>query len=586
MLKRFFISFLGSFAGICVAGLILFFVFFMSILIIGSKNSGSKVAVEKSSVLRIDFSGVVEDRYESSPLLDRLMGESQTVIPLNDLVNAIERSASDDNIEGIYLECNGASAGLAQIEAIRTAIERFKESGKWVIAYSDAFTQGNYYLAASADSVFLNPSGMVDIHGLSSTVLYFKDLLDKVGVRMQVVKVGTYKSAVEPFILNGMSEANREQLECFLGTMWKNISGSLALDRKVDTLAVNSWADSFCFARQAEDYVKEKIVDRLYYKHQVEEQIAELTGKDKAEFIDFDAYIALKGKKPGKGARIAVLYATGDITESGESGIASDRLVPEILDLADNDDIDGLIMRVNSGGGSAFASEQIWEALQQFKQKTGKPFYVSMVDYAASGGYYISCGADRIYAEPLTLTGSIGIFGLIPDAQTLLNDKLGVHTATVETNKGQLPDFFNAMTPEQAAAMQAHVDRGYELFTKRCADGRHMKVEQIKAIAEGRVWDGATALRLGLVDKLGGLDMALADMAAVINEGTDHSGYDVTEYPKIKLEWYDELLKLNSRLEERAINSSLGEYGKYYRALHDIKSLSPLQCRMEYIDIR
>lgn len=287
-----------------------------------------------------------------------------------------------------------------------------------------------------------------------------------------------------------------------------------------------------------------------------------------------------------KGAKIAVLYALGEISDAGSNGITSEKLVPEIFKLIDNDDIDGLVLRVNSPGGSAFASEQIWEALQQFKKETGKPFYVSMSDVAASGGYYISCGADRIYAEPLTITGSIGIFGMIPDAQELLNDKLGINTATVRTNKTQLPDLFSDMSPELYANMQAYVNRGYETFVKRCAEGRNMPVDSIKAIAEGRVWDGLTAKKLGLVDKLGGLELALADMAAELNNGKDSKDYQIKEFPKVKMEWWEELMNLNSQLKMRAVREQLGDAMPYYEALMNMKSMSSLQCRMDYILIK
>lgn len=572
-----------------VAGFIAVMLFFVIVAaaVAGSEDS-TVTSIKKGSVLRVDFSGVVDDRLESTPIMDRVMGSNETVLALNDLVTAIEKAADDEHIEGIYLECNGAEAGLAQLSAIRTALQRFKESGKWIYSYADSYTQGNYFMATAADSVFINPEGMLDIHGLQSTVMYFKDLLDKVGVKVQVVKVGTYKSAVEPFLLNDMSEANREQMTLLLGNMWKSISGSIAEDRGVPVDSVNSWANSYSYTEPVATYLKNKMVDRSYYRHEVEGMMASLTGKEKPEFVNVDDYLKLRGKKngKGKGARIAVLYAVGDITENGASGIASERLVPAILDLADNDDIDGLIMRVNSGGGSAYASEQIWEALEQFKKRTGKPFYVSMGDYAASGGYYISCGADCIYAEPLTLTGSIGIFGMIPDAQELLNKKIGINTATVSTNSGSFPSLFEAMTPEQAAAMQNYVNRGYELFTTRCANGRHKSVDDIKKIAEGRVWDGATAKTLGLVDQMGGLDRAIADMAAKINADSGESGYRVTEYPKVKMHWYDELFNMESQLRQRAIREELGESARYYDVLKSVNSMSPLQCRMEYIEIR
>lgn len=588
MFKRFFISFLGTLAGLIVAGFLCFIVI-VAIIAAGATSKVKETAeLSEKSILHVDLSGSVEDRYQPTPIMDQIYGQTVNCIALNDLVEAISRAKEDKNIEGIYLECNGATAGLAQAQSIMRVLQDFKKSGKWIYAYGDSYTQGNYLLATTADKIFINPQGMLDLHGLQTTSLYFKDFLDKVGVKMQVVKVGTYKSAVEPFLFNDMSAAHREQMQYVLGQYWKNICQSIAANRNVDTTLVNKWADNFAFTLPASDYLKWHMVDSIVYKHQMKDIFEKLTDDDDPNMIGYESYLTKSKQKKQKGAEIAVLYATGDITQSGKSGIVSDKLVPQIMDLIEDDDIDGLILRVNSPGGDAFASEQIWEAFQQFKAKTKKPFYVSMCDYAASGGYYISCGADRIYAEPLTLTGSIGIFGMIPEASELLNNKLGIHTASVTTNGDNTPSIFKAMSPELYGAMQAYVNRGYETFVSRCATGRHKTVDQIKAIAEGRVWDGETALKIGLVDKLGGLDMAIADMAKLINEkdGKGHTGYKITEYPKLKLEWWEEIMRLNTELSDRAVKAELGEYIMYYDTYKSLKELSPLQCRMDYMLVR
>ena len=408
---------------------------------------------------------------------------------------------------------------------------------------------------------------------------------------MQVVKVGTYKSAVEPFILKESSEANRRQQLHYLSSLWSSVSSTIAAGRGVDTLAVNRWADSYSFSIDATGYVADSIADRTLYRHEFDELVVERSGLDSDDsprYVSIADYVKARtlsayGFNKGK-RRIAVLYALGDIVESGKGGIVSDELVPRILDLADDDDIDGLILRVNSGGGSAYASEQIWEALEQFKQRTGKPFYVSMGDMAASGGYYISCGADRIYADPLTLTGSIGIFGLIPDASKLLNDKIGITTSTVETNSGSFPTFTQPMPEAQRAAMQTMVNRGYELFVSRCADGRHMPVDSIKAIAEGRVWDGYTACRIGLVDRLGGLLDAINDMAQEI--GAAEGEFQIREYPKLKFKWWEEMLTLGKNMKASMVRSELGEMAPLYDAAMQLKAIDPIQCRVEYQVIR
>lgn len=589
MLKRFFENFLAVLAGLWVTIFLCFLllmVFVGAIVSLTSTDAKPDMASLKDhNVLRISLDGTITDRATPINLMDQLYGDNETSLPLNDIVRALKLASEDKAIDGIMLDCKGASMGMAQMQAIITAINQFKESGKWVFAYSDNYTQGNYALACAADSIFINPIGMVDVHGLSTTVVYFKDMLDKLGVDVQVVKVGTYKSAVEPYILNDMSDANREQTSQFLSNIWGNISEHIAKNRKVSTDTVNQWANGFLFAKATEDYVRLKVVDGMKYRHEFDDMIAAKINEDEPNYVDFTSYVSLQkninSSKSGK--QIAVLYAVGTITESAKDGIASETIVPQILDLAEDEDVDGLILRVNSGGGSAFASEQIWEALQQWKSITGKPFYVSMGDYAASGGYYISCGADHIYAEPLTLTGSIGIFGLIPNVQKLLNDKIGIHTSTVSTNTGNFPDFFRTMNPEQRAAMQGYVERGYELFVSRCANGRHMPVDSIKAIAEGRVWDGSAALRIGLVDKLGGLQQAIADMASELESAED---YYVVEYPAVKFKWWEELLDMSNQMQSKAMENQLKEWVPYYTTIKNIKQLAPLQARMDYIELR
>lgn len=584
-MKRFLISFAGTVAGIwfsillfCIAGFVLLIVMFA-----GMGSSASK-SVRKHSVLYIDLSAPISEYRQNVNLMTRLQGEDPSVV-LTDLTDAIDSAADDDRIEGIFLECNGSTAGLAQRRAIIDALNRFRKSGKWVYAYGDTYTQADYYVAAAgADSLFVNPSGTIDIHGLAATTVFYKGLLDKLGVEMQVVKVGTYKSAVEPFILTSPSQASVEQQRLFLDNIWKTVTAEIAKARKVPADSVNAWAESLIMTADATTYVKRRMADATAYRHAFIERLEDLTDEDDIRLVTPAELLAAGAFKEKKGnATIAVLYAEGDITEDGEGGIASSRLVPEILDLADDDDIDGLILRVNSGGGSAFASEQIWEALQQYKAMTGNPFYVSMSDYAASGGYYISCGADKIYAEPLTLTGSIGIFGLIPNARGLLTDKLGLTTSTVSTNPGGFPPtIFEPMTEKQRTSMQSYVERGYELFVSRVAAGRHMKPEQVKLIAEGRVWDGTEALKNKLVDKLGGLEAALKDMASQLNVET----YTVERYPEVPDKLLDIVMKMSTDVESSALERALGEDMKLYEALRSLRSMSPVQARMQNIEIR
>ncbi len=592
-MKQFFISFLGALAGIWVSVILggILMILCFAVLAVSGASDSQPGEVRRNSVLCLDLSGEVTDRAVPVNIMNELYGESLPSVPLNDVIAALRHAATDKDIDGAVILCNGATAGLAQSQAIIDALTEFRNGGKWVYTYGDTYTQGNYFIASAADSLFINPAGIIDIHGLSATTPYFKGLLDKLGVEVQVVKVGTYKSAVEPFILTESSEANRRQQLHYLSSLWSSVSSTIASGRGVDTVAVNRWADSYTFSADASSYVADSIADRTLYRHEFDELVVARTGlepDDSPRYISLSDYVKarnLSGFGHTKGKReIAVLYALGDIVESGNGGIVSDELVPRILDLADDDDIDGLILRVNSGGGSAYASEQIWEALEQFKKRTGKPFYVSMGDMAASGGYYISCGADRIYADPLTLTGSIGIFGLIPNAQKLLNDKIGITTSTVATNSGSFPTFTEPMPAPQRAAMQTMIDRGYELFVGRCAEGRHMSVDSIKAIAEGRVWDGRSALQIGLVDKLGGLLDAISDMATEI--GASEGEYKVREYPKLRFKWWEEVLTLGKNMKASVVRSELGEMAPIYDAAMELKAIDPIQCRVEYQVIR
>ena len=579
-------SFLGTVAGIFVSGfLISIGLFILTVMAIVSSATHSEYSVKDKSILYLDLSWEIVEQPASLDIMAKLTNDGPSADVLYNIIDAIDAAADDDRIKGIFIDANGSSAGTAQRKAIIDALRRFKKSGKWIYSYGDVYSQGDYYIAASAsDSLYINPLASVDIHGLGGRMMFFKNLLDKIGVEMQVVKVGTYKSAVEPFILTEPSAASIEQQQLYLGNLWKDIRASIAKGRKVSADSVNAWANSFSFTFDATQLIRKRIADASAYRHEFIDKLKELTDIDKDDDLRLVTPAQYVTSKPHKSHKttIAVLYASGDITESGKDGIASDRLVPEILELAENDDIDGLILRVNSGGGSAFASEQIWEALGEFKEMTGKPFYVSMSDYAASGGYYISCGADKIYAEPVTITGSIGIFGLIPNIRGLVTDKLGVTTYPISTNPaGAQTDIFAPMTESQRAGMQSYVDRGYELFVKRVAGGRKKTVDQIKAIAEGRVWDGREALRIGLVDKLGGLDTALADMAKELGV----ESWSVERYPKTEDDVLTALLMMSDRMEQSALERKLGDVAEIYRTIESIRQYQGVQARMQPVVI-
>lgn len=597
MLKRFLFSFLGSMIAIWVSIIIavLGLIGFIGSAIAASSEQSSS-PVSRHSILQLDLSGAITERNTVPELREVLTGNDKASTGLDEINSAILAAATDDNIDGIYISAPGSSAGIATRYSILKTLRRFKEIAptKWIYAYSDSYSQGDYLIASVADSLYLNPIGQIDFHGLSATGLYFRQLLANLGIQIQVVKVGTYKSAVEPFLLDSISAPAREQQMLYLSNIWDELKGAIAEGRGVEATDVNSWASSFIFAEDPAYYIEHKIADRLVYEHEMMDILAGATDADEPDLISVADYIkapnvkgldkvySINSSSKSRGT-IAVLYAEGDITVDGKGGIASSRMVPEIEKLTNNDDIDGLILRVNSGGGSAFASEQIWEALERFKAETGKPFYVSMGDVAASGGYYISCGADKIFAEPVTLTGSIGIFGILPNASKLLNDKIGVHTSTVSTNPGSdmlVP--YKPLTPTQYDAMQRYVDRGYELFVSRCAAGRHTTVDSIKAIAEGRVWDGTEARRINLVDVLGGLDKAVAEMAMKL----EVESVTIESYPKVEPDVWAMILSASGDLSNQVLSDELGFFYPHFRALTDAINIDPLQCRMQAFEIK
>lgn len=586
IMRKFFIAFLGSMAALWITGILVVLGTVVLVIAVSSSSVSEEYAnmeTKDHSVLHLSLDmSIVEHNSDRPSLTDILMDDIKTPLPLAKAIKAIEEAAKDDHIDGMLIEAKSGGFGAAQADALTRAIKKFKKSGKWVYAYGDTYSQSEYYIASVADSIFLNPIGMIDIHGLGTGNMYFKDFLDKTGVSFTVVKVGTYKSAVEPFLLNGISEAARQQDAKFLGAMWGYMTKNIADNRDVTPLKVNQWADSMLAFQDPQFLVREKIVDRLAYRHEVNSLLADLTERDEPSdlrLLDVKQYAATKavmGATQPKKKHVAVLYAEGEITDEGNSGISAERMVPEIESLMNDDDVAGLILRVNSPGGSAFASEQIWEALDQFKKVTGKPFYVSMSNYAASGGYYISCGADKIYAEPLTLTGSIGIFGLIPNVSGLMNDKLGIHYDQYMTNpQGELINVFQKPSMRSVAALQRSVDRGYALFTKRCAEGRKMPLAKLQSISEGRVWDGMTALKIGLVDKLGGLDAAIADMTKQL----DMKRSDVMAYPKSEYDFLYDLLLMRNSIEERITMHQLGAAYPVWKQVQQLSEMEQMQTR-------
>lgn len=592
MLKRFFISTLATITGIWISFGLLFFVGLLYALIGAASMSMTDedtINISDNSILYLDLKGNMTERYKPQNIMYKMQGYNDETFALDEAIAAIRYATYDDRFDGIFINCNGIASAPASLTELKQALQDFKRlSGKWIISYSDTYNQGDYYVTACADSIYVNPIGGVDLHGLSSTTLYFKDLLDKLGVDVQIFKVGTYKSAVEPFMISSMSEANREQQTVYLGDIWNDMVKSISKDRKISPNTINMYADSLILMDNPGLLVSRKLIDGLFYKYEVISSLKELTN------VDYDKELNLVTPRQlcasvsdlpdtdERECKIAVYYAYGDIVDTGNTGIVGDKVIKDLEQLTNDDEIGGLVLRVNSGGGSAFASEQIWDALQRFKD-TGKLLYVSMGDYAASGGYYISCGADKIYANPNTLTGSIGIFGMVPCVENTLKNKLGVNPEVVSTNENANMSIMTKFTPYQKKQIQKNVERGYELFTYRCAIGRGMDQDSIKAIAEGRVWTGERALKLGLVDEIGTLQDAIHGMAQDLGYEQD---YQVIEYPTLKFGFWDIFKEMQDNSIEAAMQQRLGEFYGTYKQIEEIKNMNPLQCRMEKIIIR
>lgn len=576
-MKHFFKNVLSTVVGIFVAVALLSLLGLFSIVGLATISNTPRQLTD-NSVLRIDLKGSIDERSQDDPWSAILDNNAISQQGLDDILTAIRMAKDESKVKGIYIKAGTlAGARPATLKAIRQALADFKKSGKWIVAYGDTYTQGAYYLCSVADSVLVNPQGMIDWCGLSSQTIFYKDLLDKVGVEMQVVKVGTYKSAVEPYMLNEISDANREQVSTYLGEIWNEMVKDVAKSRKISVDRLNALADSSMLMRGAATYKKAKLVDKVVYADEVESIIAgmmDVVSDDDFTTVRVSDMVQTATDTPkGLGGKaIAVYYAVGNIVNEPSSSfssgdeIAGTTVVKDLRELADNDEIKAVVLRVNSGGGSAYASEQIWHEVMKIKEK--KPVVVSMGDLAASGGYYISCGANYIFAEPTTLTGSIGIFGMFPNAGELLNNKLGIHFSTVKTNElSDFGDVSRAFTPQERDIAQAYVNQGYELFTRRCADGRKMPQKGIKAIGEGRVWTGAHAKQLGLVDELGGLYAAIdkAKKLAKIDEAT------VMEYPA-KSSTLESIMTSFTEMSmgDGKIKEALGDY---YSIFTDIKSL-------------
>ena len=520
-------------------------------------------------------------------LLTVIMGILATISMVG-IAASSASSKENEDIKGIYIEAGiFSSDSPASSHAIREALIDFKKSGKWIVAYADSYEQSSYYICSVADKIFLNPQGMVDWHGLGATPYFVKDLLAKLGIKVQLCKVGKYKSAPEMLTADGMSEPNREQVTAYINGIWQVMLKEVAESRKIAVDSLNAYADRFIALSKPEDYVKLKLVDKLLYTDEVKGEIKKMLKIDPDESfpqLTLKDMENVKGKKK-EGDQVAVYYAYGDIVDSDtgdmtdqEHSIVASKVCKDLEKLAEDDDVKAVVLRVNSPGGSAYASEQIWHAMTNLKAK--KPVVVSMGGYAASGGYYISCPANYIIAEPTTITGSIGIFGMFPDFSGLLTEKLGIKFDEVKTNKhaafGTMSRPFNA---EEMALLEQYIDRGYQLFRKRVADGRKQSVEAIEEIAQGRVWLANDALKNKLVDEIGSLDKAIEKAAKLAKL----SEYHATCYPE-PTNWFDALMNQGNKGSylDSHLRTALGEYYEPFTYVKNIRHQNAIQARLPY----
>lgn len=588
-MKSFLKQVLAVIVGICSVGAFATLMFFVMLGVMLATGD-EKQSVSDNSILRIELTGTVVDRSTPNNPLNQLLGRSEASSQgLDVLIDAIKTAKSNKRIKGIYIEGGTMSSDFATLQELRGALVDFKSSGKFIVSYADSYTQGAYYIASVGDRVLINPSGLLDWHGIAMQPMFWTGLMEKVGVKAQVFKVGTYKSAVEPFILKEMSPANREQVESMITDLWKETCTAVATSRKLSPDSLNAYADRYITLADGADYKRLKLVDDLTYVDQVREELRKRMNDKEVTFVSPEVVAAQAEDTGDDDNQVAVYYASGNIVDVAGSGalmgggdeIIGSRVVEDLDKLANDKDVKAVVLRINSGGGSAYASEQMWRAVQLLKKK--KPVVVSMGGMAASGGYYMSCGANYIVAEPTTLTGSIGIFGLIPDFSGLVKDKLGLRFDVVKTNKAS--DFGTLSRPfdaAESAALQAHVNRGYALFLKRVADGRtaaghKMTPEAVDHIAQGRVWTGNQALKNGLVDKIGTLNDAILKAEQLAQTKNPA----VVRYPAPK-SWMESFSKEQQEDDyfERKMKLVLGDYYEPLNFIQNVDRGNYLQARL------
>ena len=568
-------------------GLILGCITLIAIIgIIASSGESEKLTLDKAHILKLELSGTIQDRVAENPfdIYRELMALSESAMGLNDILSNISKAKNDPNIVGIYLEMGSLSAGFATIEEIRNALIDFKESGKFISSYSEYYSQRAYYLASVSTTICIYPEGAMELKGLNSTIMFYTDALKKIGVEPQIIRHGKFKSAVEPFMLTKMSDANREQVETYMGSIWEQFLINVAKDRELSSEELNTIIDNFDVKNSA-DAKRLGFVDELFYRDQIQNHLVELMEEDKFDdlnFISHSRYKRVKNENARdkfKKDKIAVIYAQGEIKsgEGKETVIGSERISKAIRKARLDEKVKAIVLRVNSPGGSALASDVIWREMSLAKDE--KPVVVSMGDVAASGGYYIACDADKIYASPSTITGSIGVFGIMMNLEELYTDKLGLTFDQVKTNKfADLGSNNRPLSEEEYAIIHQSVVEVYETFTSKVANGRKMTQESVDAIGQGRVWSGSNAMDINLIDAFGGLEEAIKGAA----ELAEMDEYRLFELPELKAPLEQLLEELETGFSASIMKYTLGDEYKHYKAINDMKHLKGIQVRMPY----
>lgn len=587
-MKDFIKSVLATMVGIFGFFIVMGVLTMMSIIGMVASSSAAQ-NVEENSVFVLNLSGTISDQGTDNPL-SLFTGDDSQSTGLNNILSAIKKAKANDDIKGIYIEAGALMTNYATLQEIRNALADFRKSGKWIVAYGDYYTQGAYYVASVANKVYINPKGIVDWHGIGAQTMFYKDFMAKFGVKCEVVKVGTFKSATETFTEEKMSDANRLQTQTFINGTWQNICTAVSKSRGISIDSLNSYADSYLALQSTEMLMKAKMVDGMMYSDKVKDAVKKMMKLEKDDDIaqlTLSDMLNVKDEKV-EGDKIAIYYASGDIVQDPKAAtmfgnndyIASRKVCKDLEDLMNDDDVKAVVVRINSGGGDAYASEQMWHQMSELRKV--KPVVVSMGDYAASGAYYMSAPASWIVAQPNTLTGSIGIFAVIPDFSGLVTTKLGVRFDEVKTNRNST--FGNTMArpfnAEETAMLQASVNRGYNLFRQRVADGRHLPIESVEKIAQGRVWLATDALNIKLVDQLGGIDDAVKKAAqlAKLKE------YYTSDYPAAA-SWMDNLLNSmtsSGTYLDAQLRQTLGELYQPFTVLRSIDKREAIQARIPY----